>query len=215
MKTFRNRTARALGAGLLALSAPAVLVAPMTPAVAAENRLDNAVKALRSIKTMKANFTQIDRNGGQLTGKMTLKRPGKIRFEYQKDVPVLIVSDGSRLTMLDYEVNQKQVWPIKNSPLGALLQPDGDIAKFGKLMPTNHSDVTSIRIKDPDHPEFGTMTMIFEKKASAPGGMQLAGWVAVDAQNKMTRIALDNHRYGMDVSNGTFMFKDVRARTKR
>ncbi|WP_342668665.1 outer membrane lipoprotein carrier protein LolA [Croceicoccus bisphenolivorans] len=215
MKLFKTRTARALGAGLLALAAPAALVAPAVPAAAAENQMDKAVKALRAISTMKANFTQIDRGGGQLTGKMTLKRPGKVRFEYQKDVPVLIVSDGSRLTMLDYEVSQKQVWPIKNSPLGALLQPDGDIAKYGTLMPTNHPDVTSIRIKDPEHPEYGTMTMIFERKASAPGGMQLAGWVAVDAQNKMTRIQLSGHRYGMDVSNGTFMFKDVSPRKKR
>ncbi|RVQ67615.1 outer membrane lipoprotein carrier protein LolA [Croceicoccus ponticola] len=215
MTKLKNRTARAIGAGLLALAAPAALVAPAVPAAAAENRLDSAVKALRAIGTMKASFRQIDRSGQQVSGTMTLKRPGKIRFQYQDSVPLLIVSDGSRLTMLDYEVNQKQVWPIKNSPLGALLQPDGDISRFGTLMPTSHKDVTSIRIKDPKHPEYGTMTMIFEKNASAPGGMELAGWVSVDAQNKTTKILLDNHRYGMTVSNGTFMFKDVRARTKR
>lgn len=216
MTLFRTRPIRALGAALLALAAPAAFVAiPSASAAATDNRLDQAVKALRAISTMQANFTQTDRAGQQLTGKMTLKRPGKIRFEYQKGVPVLIVSDGSRLTMLDYEVSQKQVWPIKNSPLGALLQPDADISKFGKLMPTEHPDVTSIRIRDPKHPEYGTMTMIFERKASAPGGMQLAGWVALDAQNKMTRIQLSNHRYGMNIGNGTFTFKDVTARKRR
>ncbi|AKM11953.1 LolA family protein [Croceicoccus naphthovorans] len=216
MNKLTNRTARALGAGLLALAAPAALVAPVVPAAAAQStKMEEAVKALRAISTMRASFTQTDRSGQQVRGTMALKRPGKIRFEYQKDVPVLIVSDGSRLTMLDYEVNQKQVWPIKNSPLGALLQPDGDISKYGTLMPTNHPGVTSVRIRDPKHPEYGTMTMIFERKASAPGGMQLAGWVSVDSQNKMTRIDLTNQRYGMDIGNGTFMFKDVRARTKR
>lgn len=216
MTLFKTRSTRALGAALLALAAPTAFVAiPSASAAATDNRLDQAVKALRAISTMQANFTQTDRAGQQLTGKMTLKRPGKIRFEYQKGVPVLIVSDGSRLTMLDYEVSQKQVWPIKNSPLGALLQPDADISKFGKLMPTEHPDVTSIRIKDPKHPEYGTMTMIFERMASAPGGMQLAGWVALDAQNKMTRIQLSNHRYGMKIGNGTFTFKDVTARKRR
>lgn len=211
-----RRMTRAVGAGLLALAAPAVLVAPATPAVAAaDTRLQQAVKALRAIDTMQASFVQTDRGGQKVSGKMTLKRPGKIRFEYQKDVPVLIVSDGSRLTMLDYEVSQKQVWPIKNSPLGALLQPDGDVSKYGKLMPTEHPDVTSVRMRDPRHPEYGTMTMIFERKASAPGGWQLAGWVAVDAQNKMTQIRLSNQRYGMPVSNGTFAFKDVTQRKRR
>lgn len=216
MNTLSAKAARAIGAGLIALAVPAALVTPVVPASAAsENRLEKAVTALRAISTMKADFTQIGRGGQQLTGKMTLKRPGKIRFQYQKDVPVLIVSDGSRLTMLDYEVNQKQVWPIKSSPLGALLQPDGDIARYGTLMPTAHPDVTSIRVKDPERPEYGTLTMIFERRASAPGGLELVGWVSVDAQNKVTKIYLDNHRYGMSVSNGTFMFKDVRARSKR
>jgi len=216
MTSLTSKTARAFAVGLFALAAPAALVAPTVPAMAASSgKLDQAVAALRAIDTMKASFTQIGRGGQRLTGTMTLKRPGKIRFQYQKDVPVLIVSDGSRLTMLDYEVNQKQVWPIKNSPLGALLQPDGDIARFGTLMPTNHPDVTSIRVRDTRHPEYGTLTLIFEKKASAPGGMELAGWVSVDAQNTVTKILLDNQRYGMAVGNGTFTFKDVRARKKR
>jgi len=216
MTTLKTRTARAIGVGLLALAAPAALIAPAAPVAAASStRMDNAVKALRSITTMKADFTQVDRSGQSVSGTMTLKRPGKIRFQYQKGIPMLIVSDGSRLTMLDYEVNQKQVWPIKNSPLGALLKPDGDISRYGKLMPTGSSDVTSIRIKDPSHPEYGTLTMIFEKKASAPGGMELAGWVSVDAQNKITKVHLDNHRYGMSVNEGTFTFKEVRARSKR
>lgn len=215
MTQKKSSFARAAGAVALALAVPAVLAAPLAPAIAASSQIDRAVAALRAINTMKADFTQVGRGGQQLTGTMTLKRPGKIRFQYQKDVPVLIVSDGSRLTMLDYEVNQKQVWPIKNSPLGALLQPDGDISRYGTLMSTSHPDVTSLRIKDPDHPEYGTMTMIFEKKASAPGGMELAGWVSVDAQNKVTKIMLDNQRYGMEVSNRMFAYKDVRPRKKR
>ncbi len=215
MTSLKTRTARAFGAGLLALAAPAALIAPAAPVAAAPSRMDDAVKALRSITTMKADFTQTDRSGQSMSGTMTLKRPGKIRFQYGKGIPMLIVSDGSRLTMLDYEVNQKQVWPIKNSPLGALLKPDGDISRYGKLMPTNHPDVTSVRIKDPKHPEYGTLTMIFEKDARAPGGMELAGWVSVDAQNKTTKVMLSNHRYGMSVGDGTFTFKDVRARTKR
>src|SRR3546814_13287908 len=72
-----------------------------------------------------------------------LKRPGKIRFQYQKGVPLLIVGDGSRLTMIDYEVNQVQSWPVKNSPLGALLDPDRDISRYAKLIPTDSRDVLS------------------------------------------------------------------------
>ncbi|QNE05779.1 outer membrane lipoprotein carrier protein LolA [Croceicoccus marinus] len=203
-------------AALASLAAPMSLAIPAVPAAAqAEGDLSRAVTALRAIKTMSADFTQVDRNGQQLTGKMVLKRPGKIRFEYQKDVPVLIVSDGSRLTMLDYEVRQKQVWPISNSPLGALLDPGKDVMRFGKLMPTRHPDLVSVQVKDPKHPEYGTITLIFNRDASAPGGLQLESWVSVDSQNKITKIFLSNQRYGIPVSDGTFAFKDIRPRQKR
>lgn len=213
----RIRSGRMLAcAALASLAAPVAIATVTTPAVAqAGDDLGRAVAALRAINTMSADFVQVDRNGQQLTGKMILKRPGKIRFEYQKDVPVLIVSDGSRLTMLDYEVRQKQVWPISNSPLGALLDPDKDVMRYGKLMPVRHPDLVSVQVKDPKHPEYGTITMIFNRDASAPGGLQLESWVSVDSQNKITKIFLSNQRYGIPVSDATFTFKDVRPRQKR
>ncbi len=213
----RIRSGRLLAcAALASLAAPVAMSTAVTPASAQpSDELSRAVDALRAISTMSADFVQVDRNGQQLTGKMVLKRPGKIRFEYQKDVPVLIVSDGSRLTMLDYEVRQKQVWPISNSPLGALLDPGKDVMRYGKLMPVRHPDLVSVQVKDPKHPEYGTITLIFNRDASAPGGLQLESWVSVDSQNKITKIFLSNQRYGIPVSDGTFTFKDVRPRKKR
>ena len=98
---------------------------------------------------MTADFVQTDRNGQRLSGKLTLKRPGKIRFQYQKDVPLLIVGDGSRLTMIDYQVKQVQSWPVKNSPLGALLDPERDLSKYAKVIPTGSDEVLSVEVKDP------------------------------------------------------------------
>src|SRR3546814_2552152 len=113
---------------------------------------------------MVADFVQTDRNGQRLTGTLTLKRPGKIRFQYQKGVPLLIVGDGSRLTMIAYEVNQVQSWPVKNSPLGALLDPDRDISRYAKLIPTDSRDVLSVEVKDPKRPESGTITLVFRSE---------------------------------------------------
>src|SRR3546814_1909230 len=137
---------------------------------------------------MVADFVQTDRNGQRLTGTLTLKRPGKIRFQYQKGVPLLIVGDGSRLTMIDYEVNQVQSWPVKNSPLGALLDPDRDISRYAKLIPTDSRDVLSVEVKDPKRPEYGPITMVFVRDAASPEGLRLRGWVAPDSQNNRTRL---------------------------
>ena len=210
LNSFLSRPLRAIAAAtLLAGTAGALTSAPLA-AQTGNAQLNQAVAALRGISTMKADFVQTDRNGQRLTGELTLKRPGKIRFQYQKGVPLLIVADGKALTMIDYEVRQVQRWPIKNSPLGALLDPNRDVTRYGKLIPTNNPDVTSIEVRDPKHPEYGRITMIFVRDPSAPGGMELTSWVALDSQNKRTTIRLANHRYGVAIADNAFSYTDPR-----
>ena len=210
LHTLTRVPLRALAATALSLSAAGVALAPPLAAQAAASQLDQAVAALRGISTMTADFIQTDRNGQRLSGEMTMKRPGKIRFQYQKGVPLLIVSDGKALTMIDYEVRQVQRWPIGNSPLGALLDPKRDVARYGKLIPTGNPDVTSIEVRDPKHPEYGRITMIFVRDPSAPGGLELTSWVALDSQNKRTTIRLANQRYGVAVADNAFAWTDPR-----
>ncbi|WP_240956932.1 LolA family protein [Pseudopontixanthobacter vadosimaris] len=203
-------------AAAVAIGIPsAAMMLPVTPALAAAGDLDRAVAALRGISTMRASFTQTDRNGQAVNGVMTLKRPGKIRFEYQKGVPMLVVSNGKSLTLVDYEVNQVQRWPIANSPLGALLDPSRDVKKYGKLLPTGNPDVVSVEVRDPNKPEFGVMTMIFTRNAAAPGGLELTNWVTLDAQNQRTTVRLKNHRYGVAVADNAFTYRDPRKSSRR
>ncbi|TRD12713.1 outer membrane lipoprotein carrier protein LolA [Erythrobacter insulae] len=218
LKTRSKRFAAAACAGAIAFALP--VFAPFTAVPAAqaqsnEAKLDRAVNALRAISTMRADFSQTDRAGNVARGTMTLKRPGKIRFDYGKDADLLVISNGKSLYMVDYEVNQVERWPIKNSPLGALLDPNRDVKKYGKLMPTSSSDVLSIEVRDPKRPEFGVMNLIFVSNPGAPGGMQLTHWVALDAQNHRTTVRLSNHRYGVSVAESTFQFKDPRQSSRR
>jgi outer membrane lipoprotein-sorting protein len=206
-------SAEALALGL-APGTPTALTAPAA-AQAAASDLDRVVAALRSISTMKADFVQTDRNGQALRGVMTLKRPGKIRFDYGKNADFLVISNGKSLYVIDYEVAQVERWPIGNSPLGALFDPDKDVKRFGKLMPTSSKDVISVQVRDPKKPEFGMITLIFTRNAAAPGGLQLAYWVALDAQNNRTRVELSNQRYGVAVADSTFTFKDPRRTARR
>lgn len=217
LKSLIATPLRAAFAGALAVSAPAVLMLGATAPAAAQQQgdLDRVVASLRGISTMKADFTQTDRRGQTVAGVMTLKRPGKIRFQYEKGVPLLLVSNGKSMTLVDYEVNQVQRWPIQNSPLGALLDPNRDVKRYGKLLPTTNPNVVSVEVKDSGKPEYGTITLVFVRNASAPGGLELASWVALDAQNKRTTVRLANHRYGMAVADSTFTYRDPRRTTRR
>ena len=213
--SFKTKPIRAALALSLAAALPASAMFATEPVEAAAGDLDKAVGALRAISTMKADFVQTDRNGQSVSGQMTLKRPGKIRFQYEKSVPMLVVSNGRSMYLVDYEVNQVQRWPIKNSPLGALLDPSRDVKKYGKLLPTNHPDVISIEVRDTRHPEYGVITLIFSRDASAPGGLQLTHWVALDSQNNRTTVRLRNQRYGVSVADSAFSFKDPRKTSRR
>lgn len=201
--------------GALVLAVPGAMIAPAVPVAAQQSQLDRAASALRGISTMQANFAQTDRQGQTVSGTMTLKNPGKIRFQYQKDVPLLVVSNGKSLTMIDYEVNQVQRWPIRNSPLGALLDPGRDVAKYGKVLDSGNKDVLSIEVRDPGRPEFGVISLIFLRNGNAPNGWQLTNWVALDSQNNRTTVRLSNHRYGMAVADSKFTYRDPRRASRR
>jgi outer membrane lipoprotein-sorting protein len=213
-KTFRSCVS---AAALAALSVSAALVPAQAVAAAPDDakQVEQAVAALRGIGTLKADFVQTDRSGQTVSGVLTMKSPGKIRFQYQPSAKMLIVGDGRALNFIDYEVRQVQRWPIKNSPLGALLDPTRDVAKFGKLLQTGNPNVTSIEVRDRSHPEYGVITLIFTRKPSAPGGLELTYWVSLDSQNKRTTISLSNQRYGVPVTDNDFRWNDPRPRNRR
>lgn len=204
-----NRYAIALIAAPVALAA----TLPAPAAVAQTQDQGDLAKVnayIRAVQTLTADFTQTDRKGQVLTGKLTMKQPGKIRFEYQKGVPLLIVGDGRALTMIDYQVRQVQRWPIRNSPLGALLDPDRDLSQYGKVVQTGDPRILSVEAKDPRHPEYGTLSLIFIRTPGAPAGLQLYGWVSLDSQNNRTTIRLSNQVYGAPVPDSAFRWRDPR-----
>lgn len=218
---MQNESPMTLNINLVCLAAwtlapvAAVGLAIGAPAIAQSASALSAVQAhLKLTSSMTADFVQTDRNGQRLSGKLTLKRPGKIRFQYQKGVPLLIVGDGSSLTMIDYEVRQVQRWPVKNSPLGALLDPDRDLTKYARVLPTGSNEVVSVEVKDPKRPEYGTITMVFMRDASAPAGLRLRGWVALDSQNNRTRIDLSAQKFNVAVADSAFRWTDPRPRQR-
>lgn len=208
--------------GLAAVSAAAMLAVPSAfvvssaaTAQAQQSDLTGAVTALRAISTMRADFIQADPRGNRVKGVLTLKRPGRIRFQYEKGVPMLIVSDGSALTFIDYGVKQVQRWPIKNSPLGALLDPNRDVMQYGKLMPTTNNQIVSVEVRDRKHPEYGVITLVFVRKPGAPGGLELSSWATLDSQNTRTVVSLSNQQYGLAVPDSTFRYNDPRSNAKK
>lgn len=188
----------------LPLAAALALAAPVATLAAPSPDLAQVSQHLKAVTTMTADFVQTDRAGKVLTGTVVLKRPGKVRFQYQKGVNLLIVGDGKALNLIDYDVKQESRWPIGNSPLAVLLNPNQDLSKFARVLPTADPRVLLVEAKDARHPEFGTITMAFARLPSAPGGLTLQGWSTLDAQNNRSTIKLTNQRFNVAVADSNF-----------
>ena len=202
--------ALALAAAPMALA----FTAPVPVVAQANSGLTQVQSHLRAVDTMTASFTQTDRQGRSLGGTLSIKRPGKIRFDYGRNANMLIVGDGRALTFVDYEVGQRQRWPINDSPLSVLLNPDQDLARFSRVT-RNDDQVLMIEARDPRRREFGTITIAFAKVSSAPAGLILQGWNVVDAQNNRTSVRLSGQRFNVPVADSLFTYRDPTRRGPR
>ncbi len=204
---------RALALGLAPVAIAAIAV-PGAVVAQSNSGLAQVQAHLKAVDTMTANFTQIAQRGQRLNGTLTIKRPGRVRFDYGKNANMLIVGDGRALTMIDYDVSQVQRWPINDSPLSVLLNPNQDLSRFSKVV-RNDNQVLMIEARDPKRREFGTITIAFAKSPRAPGGLMLEGWNTLDAQNNLTQIRLSNQRFNVAVADSAFRYRDPRRRGPR
>lgn len=186
----------------LAAAAPVLLAAQSAPAPG----LGQVQAHLKAVDTMTAGFTQSDRRGRTLTGTLTIRRPGRVRFDYGRSANILVVADGNALTFVDYDVGQRQRWPINDSPLSVLLNPNQDLSRFARVV-QNDAQVLMIEARDNRRREFGTITIAFAKTPGAPAGLSLQGWNTLDAQNNLTTVRLSNQRFNVPVAEAAFRYR--------
>jgi outer membrane lipoprotein-sorting protein len=187
-------------------------IALTAPAVAQPSMIRRVQEHLRGVQTMTADFVQTDRAGKRLAGTMTLKQPGKVRFQYEQGVPILIVSDGRALNFIDYQVRQVSRYPVAGSPLAVLLNPKRDLTRYARVVPSAAPGVITVLARDPQRPQFGSITLAFTEDSSGPGGLMLQGWVALDAQNNRTQVRLSNQRLNVPVAETSFQWDDPRRK---
>lgn len=195
---------------------PELEVTEIAPVPYESVTLEAVESYLNSIHTMRAEFTQIAPNGAISEGVFNLKRPGHVRFEYGKDIPILIVSDGNTLNFIDYEIGQITRWPINDTPLAPLLDETfefGANIEVSRSGPGNLANMATVTTFDPKKPEQGTLTLIFEREetsASEPIALTLRAWEVVDAQGNLTQIQLRNSEVNIAINDELWEFEDPR-----
>lgn len=196
---------------LLLAFGTALLVA--MPAAAQTTDLGAVERALSATTSLTADFRQTAADGRVAGGTMQLKRPGRIRFDYGKDTPYLVVANGQLLSFVDYKVSQVSQWPIRSTPLGVLLDPKADLSRIARVLPPQDSPMPgqiAVEAQDPKRPDFGRIIFFLKPDSAAPGGLSLTGWRVTDAQNNLTVVELSNIRFNPQLSDSSFGFRDPR-----
>lgn len=110
---------------------------------------------LNSMRSLKANFVQYGADGHAQTGVVSLARPGRVRFEYSGEVPILIVANGNQITLIDYEVPQVSRWPVMDTPLRLLLADSIQLENDVELVdtgPGSLANLMAVTVRGPGTP---------------------------------------------------------------
>lgn len=174
-------------------------------------RLEKVEAYLNGLESLEADFVQQAPDGTVSRGTLKLSRPGRLRFDYGGEPPILIVSDGEVLTFVDYEVGQVTRWPIDETPLGILVAEQVDFDD-GSLQvqagPGALPNMIAVQARSEAYEDLGFLTLTFADRGAE--GMALLGWEAVDAQGFATRVVLRDVETGKQFAKATWDFDDPR-----
>lgn len=155
---------------------------------------------LNSISTLTGDFVQIDPDGLLSQGLFYMSRPGRIRFEYEEPNPALVISDGFWVGVIDKRYDSIDRYPLSETPLNLILKEKVNLGREGAVKSIRKLDgQMRVLAEDPDHPERGSITMIFGENP-----LELRQWIVTDGQGGDTTVALSEVRSGVAIKNSQF-----------
>jgi outer membrane lipoprotein-sorting protein len=155
---------------------------------------------INGISTLRANFQQYSNTSGLSSGRIYLRRPGRIRVEYDPPVQALIVADGLVVTYYDGELDQVTQAPISSSPLWFLLRDEVSFSDGVSVSRIERAPgVLRISAFETDEADAGEVTLVFAEQP-----LQLKQWSIVDSQGVEVRVGLQGVNLGGALANALF-----------
>jgi len=193
MTFMRLLTSAALALGLLAL----------TPLGAAAQKLPlgEISSYLNKLQTAKGEFTQINDDGSISTGTIYIKRPGKVRFEYNPPESALVVAGSNTVVIYDKKSNEPaQSYPLSRTPLSIILARNVDLGAAN--MVTGHGfdgTATVVTAQDPENPQYGNIQLKFTGNP-----VELRQWIINDGNGSQTTVVLGALQKGGNIPDRLF-----------
>lgn len=166
--------------------------------------LEEASAYLSSLEDMQGDFLQVGPDGSVAEGKFYLRRPGRLRFEYEPPENLLVVADGTWVAVKDSSA-PAQRYPIASTPLSLLLAENVNLRESARVLNVEtQPGALLVTLADSKGEAPGQITLIFDQPR-----MQLRQWVITDAQGLQTTVALRNVETGIRADNSLFVLRDA------
>jgi outer membrane lipoprotein-sorting protein len=184
-------------AAALSLYAGAVSAQPLT--------LAQISGYLNQLEMAQGGFTQINQDGTLSTGQIYIKRPGRIRFEYNPPAESMVLVGGGQVAIFDPRSNTgPDQYPLSRTPLSIILAPNVDLERARMVTNVVSDEVsTTVTAQDPDNPNYGSIQMVF---TAAP--IELRQWIVTDDLGTETTVILNDLVSGGSINNILFNIQE-------
>jgi len=190
--------------------AVAVSAATALPALAQAIPLSDLSDYINGIRSAEASFTQISDDGAIATGTLFMRRPGRMRFEYDGEDELLVMAGGGQVAIFDGRSNTPpEQYPLRRTPLNLILARNVDLGRSDMII-AHDGDGSATRVvaQDPDDPDIGQIEMVFTADP-----VELRQWVITDANGFQTTVILGEMQQGATIPSRQFNIPaELRAR---
>ena len=162
-------------------------------------------------QTLTGGFIQIGADGRRIGGKLTLAKPGRLRFEYDQPSPLEVVADGTSVAVRDRKLGTQDLYFISQTPLKFLLRDKIDLARDLTVTEVTN-DPGGVRIALEDRSTLGGTSKIqlfFDGELKT-----LSQWRITDPQGYLTTVQLSNLQKGKAVDGSLFFINYGRSEDK-
>jgi outer membrane lipoprotein-sorting protein len=195
-------------AKVAAVGAPAAVVAAEADDATV---IAQANAYFNGMTTLTGTFVQIGPDGRRIGGKLTLAKPGRLRFDYDQPSPLEIVADGTSVAVKDRKLGTQDLYFISQTPLKFLLREKIDLAKDLTVNDVSN-DPGGVRIALEDRSTLGGTSRIqlfFDAEVKT-----LSQWRITDPQGYQTTVQLSNLQKGRAVEGAAFFINYGRSEDK-
>jgi outer membrane lipoprotein-sorting protein len=156
---------------------------------------------LNDLETAEGGFTQINQDGSLSTGQIYIKRPGRIRFEYNPPARSLVLASGGSVAIFDPRSNTgPEQYPLNRTPLSIILADTANLERAS--MVTNvvsDATTTTVTAQDPENPNLGSIQLVFTANP-----IELRQWIITDELGSETTVILNDLVAGQAISSVLF-----------